>query len=733
MSAIYEFDDLRVDPAAFRVTKAGSPVDLEPKAFEVLLVFLENPGRLVEKRELLEKVWPDTVVTESAMTRVIADLRRALGDDAREARYIETVPTKGYRFIAQVKQGGGTSPEPPAPSPGEAHFPPRAGWVTAAVVLLGLGVFAAVFFAVRARGRSSRAAPPAPAPAVSTAPAQAHQVTDSLGLDLYPSFSPDGAQIAYCSDRGGRFEIFVRQLAAGGHEIQITSDGEDNVQPAWSPDGREIAYASRGRQGIWLVPALGGAPRRLTSFGSRPAWSPDGGTIAFQSAGLIDLAATAPAAAPPSSLFVVPAAGGEPVALTRPGTPPGGHGAPVFTPDGKTVVFATWALHEGQLWAVSRRDGSVQRVMPQEPTSFGESFYYDPATSSRGDWLYFAATAGTWLNASLWRMRFPAATGGAWGKPEQVTPPGSASLRQIAVAPRDGATLAYAALTSVSNIWSLPVDARSAAPTGSPALLTRASGCRNATPAFSPDGAHIAFVSCRAGESTDVWLMDADGQNARPLTKNPSRVSNPGWFPDGERIAFLSREGTKALWSVTLADRIEKRLIPLDTEVSSSQLSPDGRLLSFTSRAAGGGLGLWVAPLDGGEPRRVDVDGESVGYACWSPDGKFLAVELLRGPDMQVAVVPAQGGTPVVLTREKGLSWPHGWSPDGERIVFAGRRDGLWNLYWISRRGGPEQRLTNYTSRHSYVRYPTWSPRGNQIAYEYAETTGNVWLMDLPR
>lgn len=65
--------------------------------------------------------------------------------------------------------------------------------------------------------------------------------------------------------------------------------------------------------------------------------------------------------------------------------------------------------------------------------------------------------------------------------------------------------------------------------------------------------------------------------------------------------------------------------------------------------------------------------------------------------------------------------------------MFAGQRSGLWNLYWISRRGGPEHRLTDYTNRHSFVRYPAWSPRGDQIVYEYTETTGNIWLMDLPR
>jgi Tol biopolymer transport system component len=148
---------------------------------------------------------------------------------------------------------------------------------------------------------------------------------------------------------------------------------------------------------------------------------------------------------------------------------------------------------------------------------------------------------------------------------------------------------------------------------------------------------------------------------------------------------------------------------------------------------AAGVLTVWVAPLEGGAPRQVTFDREGAGYACWSPDGRFLAFELLRGPDMHIAIVPAAGGETFIITRERGLSWPHDWSPDGERIVFAGQPNGLWNVYWISRHGGPEHRLTDYTNRHSFVRYPAWSPRGDQIVYEYAETTGNIWLMDLPR
>ena len=99
---VYRFADIRVDATAARVFRGERPVALEPKAFDVLKFLLENRGRLVEKQELLDAVWGDLVVTENAMTRVVAQLRKSLGDNAREALYIETVPTRGYRFIADA-------------------------------------------------------------------------------------------------------------------------------------------------------------------------------------------------------------------------------------------------------------------------------------------------------------------------------------------------------------------------------------------------------------------------------------------------------------------------------------------------------------------------------------------------------------------------------------------------------------------------------------------------------
>lgn len=103
-SLIYQFLDVRVEVAPFRVMRGGRALPLEPKAIETLIFLLDRPGRLVEKDELLNGVWQDSFVTPNALTRVIAQLRRELEDNPKAAHIIETVPTRGYRFIAKVEQ-----------------------------------------------------------------------------------------------------------------------------------------------------------------------------------------------------------------------------------------------------------------------------------------------------------------------------------------------------------------------------------------------------------------------------------------------------------------------------------------------------------------------------------------------------------------------------------------------------------------------------------------------------
>jgi DNA-binding winged helix-turn-helix (wHTH) protein len=94
-SPIYEFGDVRVDVGRMVVLKDGQPVAVEPKTFDVLRFLIEHRDRVVMKEELLDAVWRDTFVTPNVLTRAIAQLRKAIGDDARESRYIETIATRG--------------------------------------------------------------------------------------------------------------------------------------------------------------------------------------------------------------------------------------------------------------------------------------------------------------------------------------------------------------------------------------------------------------------------------------------------------------------------------------------------------------------------------------------------------------------------------------------------------------------------------------------------------------
>jgi Tol biopolymer transport system component len=160
-------------------------------------------------------------------------------------------------------------------------------------------------------------------------------------------------------------------------------------------------------------------------------------------------------------------------------------------------------------------------------------------------------------------------------------------------------------------------------------------------------------------------------------------------------------------------------------------VSPDGRRIA-SHGALTGGLNVWVVDLAGGAARQVTADAEGIGWPVWSPDGTRLVVEMMRGGDTRIGWLPASGGAVREIVSMPGQSWPQSFSPDGRRVAFAGQRHGVWNVYWVPADGGAEQKVTAYETPALYVRYPQWSPRGDRVVYEYAESTSTVWTSDLP-
>src|SRR5690242_18296926 len=131
----YRFGPFIVDSVQHTVSRDGEPVPLTPKTFDLLLLLLENQGRLLTKDELMKTLWPDSFVDESNLTQQISMVRKALGQKSGEEQYIVTVPARGYRFTAPVAVRGKeeTRPSQPAPLTRRSH-----GWaVTAGLVLMG--------------------------------------------------------------------------------------------------------------------------------------------------------------------------------------------------------------------------------------------------------------------------------------------------------------------------------------------------------------------------------------------------------------------------------------------------------------------------------------------------------------------------------------------------------------------------------------------------------------------
>jgi len=479
--------------------------------------------------------------------------------------------------------------------------------------------------------------------------------------------------------------------------------------------------------GIWLIAAGGGVARQVSTFGSRPAWAPDSRRLAFQSEQAPDIGPAARAASLPSTIWIVDTTGGQPHPLTRRGIPVGGHGAPAWSPDGLHIAFATADFAVSQIWAVDVGGGDPYLLSGEYAPA------YDPVYLPDGRSLVFGA------GPRVWRVPLDA-NGRHDGTPEAYAAAGIENLRHFSVS-RSG-RVAAAGLSLRTSLWSAAVDANGRL-VGEPRALTNDTRLRNSLPVFSPDGRRIAVMSSVAGHLPDIWVMNADGSGITAITGDRSYDAAPDWMPDGRNVTFKSmRDGRVGLWQIDVGTRREERLVDFGTveEVSrlqgliqEAELSPDGSLITYalldpkTSTKA-----IYTRSLRGGETVRLTSGEPPASYPTWSPDGRWIACELQDVNGAATAVVPASGGTPQRLTTERGHSWVHSWSPDSERVLFAGQRNGVWNIYWVARTGGPEQRVTSNGSVSNFIRYPAWSPLGNQIAYEYGELRGNVWLLDIP-
>jgi Tol biopolymer transport system component/DNA-binding winged helix-turn-helix (wHTH) protein len=676
------FGPFEVDLHTHELWKFGTRLKLVGQPFEILAVLLSKSGELVTREELRTRLWPaDTFVDfNHGLNAAVNKLREALSDSADSPRYVETLPRRGYRFIASIEwvqapvAASAASTVSPAleiredfpvltsamPA-GEVESVAGRRWprfILAAAVLLVLVVAGAVV-SKKIHGDGGLL------DRMTTSSSPERLLPLNVMGTVEPAFSPDGNSVVFVreSQGAGRSGIFV--TAVGSNQpVQITRNDGDCC-PVWSPDGRSIAFArSENKEfAIYVISADGGAEekreaernpvptsaafttraggneRKLNTNGIVPQhgqldWSPDGKSLVFAGTGGIYLLSLDHA-----------------VARRLTESPPLAEDwGPTFSPDGDKLLFVR--NHQvglpDEIWFTAASGGEETRIL-SEPGKIVSS----PQWSYDGRSVIYSSNRSG--HPTLWRASLDNP-----GNPGQIKEAGSPAWDPVVS--RRGYRMAYQRLIRSLSIWQLDLSAPNHV---HPSLLVPATSDTDQGPApqFSPDGKKLAYMSDRSG-TMEIWVSNRDGSNPFQLTA----VGVAG-TPDSQSIVFdaNSPDGRKVL-TINLHGGAPQNLTPDHFESEVPSWSRDGKWI-YCASSRGGDLQVWKIPAGGGAPVRVTHQG---GHAALeSLDGKVLYYSKTPAADPEIWQMPVEGGPETPLPLVRPGSWAS-WQVVEGGILFVG-------------------------------------------------------------
>ena len=586
---LVKFGTFEVDLAAGEIRKAGMKQKLAPQPFQILQVLLERPHEVVTREEFRERVWPDNTFVdyELALKKAINRVREVLGDSAETPRFIETVPRRGYRFIARLD----LPVVPPEPAPSELEptpEPPKPRrWKPKAAIAIAACAGVAALLYTWIAPQTERLWRLNELQHLTNVP-----LTALPGNVASPTFSPDGSQIAFGWDgesNGRGYDLYAKVIGSD-KPLRLTHHPADWLSAAWSPDGRSIAIsrvAGEGDSGIFLIPPTGGPERKLaarrvgTNYGNEISWSPDGKFLAY-----IDYMET-------PKLFLLSL---DTLERTQIQTNCGHVGTPTFSPRG---TFLAWGCEDTEfrssLILLRLKDGRQTHLLRRRDEIFGLAWSSDERR------IVFSSQSALW-ETSL-------------ARPDDFEKLPIGQDASDLAARRSGPGLAYVGGSTNINIWRL--DLRASPPQ---ARKLAASSSEQSSPDISPDGSKIAFECTQSGER-EIWVADADGSNAQQLTdfRNPT-TGTPRWSPDGKLIAFDSRVGGEAnLYVVDPNGGVPHKLSIDRRENDTPSWSKDGAWIYFIDARHST---LWKVPSKGGHA--VQIADSPASVVIESPNGECI-------------------------------------------------------------------------------------------------------------
>jgi Tol biopolymer transport system component/DNA-binding winged helix-turn-helix (wHTH) protein len=623
---VWRFGVFEVDTRRVELRRNGIPVKLREQSFQILVYLLEHAGEIVTREELRRLLWPsDTFVDfDHSLNTAVMKLREALGDSIETPIYIETVPKRGYRFIAPIASGNDRPTHSViAEARLEADRKGASGLHRRSHRRLRLliAACAAVVFAVIAGfvfWRARHLLPGSRGQARTARSYRIDSITTARGSFKDPAVSPDGRDVAYAWNGGGgdHWDIYVQRIGLP-KPMRITYVESGFVgNPAWSPDQTEIAFTrcDGENDGVYIVPAFGGQEpeRKLTStscqyhFPSPVVWLRDSRML------MIDRC-------PASGLHAL-------------------------------VLF-------------SMQTGEKRCIADFGPSGVNRRFKFSVSPDEKT-----VAFMPSW-ESPVCEVYVMPVTGGA---PRRVVEDRS-SCDDLMWAPDGKQIVILSERTKFLSVWQVAASGGELRESGYPAIGS-----------FSRDGRRFAYEESANGEPHAVWRADLESPGGRVIgnwkvisTQYPELDAQPS--PDGVSIVWAERRaGVEELWIGSSTGRNPRQLTFLNTYSGTARWSPDCNWIVFDSGTANGNQ-IFVMDVEGRNRRQITEGPYQNVVPSWSRDGKSIYFASNRTGNKEVWKHSLETGKETQLTVHGGFNPFESF--DGQTVYFSKWDEaGIWSV-----------------------------------------------------
>lgn len=695
----FEFGDFILDGKEKILLREGKPLSITPKAFQVLQILVENHGHLVEREEILNTVWAGSFVEEGNLTFTIRLLRKALGDEKQNPRFIETVPRRGYRFVAVVKTIGGQSVLPNVVETTNQKqtetFSSKSNNQKFLFAIIALTIFLTASIGIGSwyliNKSGLKGAP------VLSEPYSLEKISTN-GKAFSAAISPDGKWAVYTNRNESRQSVWLRQLETAENIEIIPPTDTLYRQFEFSPDGNYLYFSRQLRPAnqpadIYRIPVRGGIPTKIISeIWFHFSLSPDGQKISFhrccQSKDEF------------YSLWIADSAEGRNERKILSTQKPFRIADNRISPDGKQIAFAVGQSdNEGNDFSLKTVDieSGVEREITKEkffnikylrwmpdqsgllltaakiPNKYFRIWHISAITgevqpltkdSENYDVLSLDKNGSHLISTQTkedFRLQFRSLENPSVHK--VLT---NASYTSFA---SDGKIIFCSSMSGNDEIWSINAD-------GSGQRQLTNDFADDRYPISSPTDGSIFFTSNRTGEA-HIWRMNADGSNQKQLTKKeggfPILVS-----PDGKWI-YYHHGINRTLWRIPTVGGSEEQVWNVSKDKDRFALSPDCTKVAFVE-TLGEEKFLQIVSLTDGQIiktlPKIDTKG-NITEITWLPDGNGLAYFLtdLYYQHSTIWIQPIDQKAQKIADLGYELVFSLKFSPDGKNFIVT---QGFW-------------------------------------------------------